>query len=105
MNIDSCPRRRPSERPLSSIPPSELSTLVRSDPSRPDSSCRSASGGRGGRPGHARLSVEVQAARLSEARVEFGNREVAAPLAPTGRNRAAEGTLARVGPTTRMALA
>ena len=52
-----------------------------------------------------RSGSEVQAAGLSEARVESGNREDAAPLAPFGGTGAAEGTLARVGPTTRMALA
>jgi len=47
-----------------------------------------------------RSGSEVQAARLSEARVESGNREGAAPVAPFGGTGAAEATLARVGPTT-----
>src|SRR5262249_50243793 len=45
-------------------------------------------------------SVEVQAARLPEARIEYGNREVAAPLALFGGTGVAEETRARVGPTT-----
>jgi hypothetical protein len=45
-------------------------------------------------------SVEVQAACLPEGRLESGNRGDAAPLAPFGGTGAAEGVLARVGPTT-----
>jgi hypothetical protein len=50
-----------------------------------------------------RSDSEVQASRLSEAQVESCNREDAAPLAPFGGTGAAEGMLARVGPTTRRA--
>src|SRR6516165_1262880 len=44
--------------------------------------------------------VEVQAACLAEGRLESGNRGDAAPLAPFGGTGAAEGVLARFGPTT-----
>src|SRR5262249_18106504 len=48
-------------------------------------------------------SIEVQAAALPEGRLDSGDRGDAVPLARFGGTGAAEGMLARVGPTTRMA--